>query len=119
MSSSCDWDWDWEGKWNPIPRAMGLWTTIRPPTFNHEGLVQVKKQSIQAILSHFGKKNLDEKWGGTLVLSPFSQILALLKFFTSVLTFLEGKKKTFSQKSLAANYHQGWGALSLQQCDVT
>ena len=43
------------------------------------------------------KKNLGEKWGGTPILSHFSPISAILKIFTSVLTFLGGKNFFFAK----------------------
>ncbi len=48
------------------------------------------KLYLKSISSHsesFWKKILGEKWGGTPILSQFSLILAILKIFTSVLTF--------------------------------
>ena len=39
----------------------------------------------------------NEKWGGTPILSHFLQILAIIKIFTSVLTFLGGKKFFFAK----------------------
>ena len=58
------------------------------------------KLCLKSISSHsesFWKKNLGEKWGGTPILRHFSPILAILKIFTSVLTFL-GEQKFFLQK---------------------
>ena len=43
------------------------------------------------------KKILGEKWGGTPILSHFSPISAILKIFTSVLTFLGGKNFFFAK----------------------
>ena len=45
----------------------------------------------QAILSHFGKKNLGEKWGVPQFLAIFHTNFSNYNILTSVLTFLGGK----------------------------
>ena len=63
-------------------------------------LVTQPYQTLKVVFKfHLEKKILGEKWGGTPILRHFSPILAILKIFTSVLTFQGGKKIFFCKSA--------------------